>query len=91
MRENCKYGLMRGNRPSCHGRFYTGTKLETVDTAKDRPNDDTPVLSAQERVKYWSAVLKRLIRAAIQLFWIDSYQALAILRLVNKVAIVWTL
>jgi len=30
----CKYGLMRGNRPWFHGGFQTGTKLETTDTAK---------------------------------------------------------
>jgi hypothetical protein len=39
MRENRKYGLMRGNRTLFHGRFYTGTKLETTDTAKDQPNE----------------------------------------------------
>jgi hypothetical protein len=39
MWENCKYGLMRGNRTSLHGRLYTGTKLETADIDKDRPNE----------------------------------------------------
>lgn|GEM_PF-2755768 len=34
MRENCKYGLMRGNRTVLHGDCYTGTQLETTDTAK---------------------------------------------------------
>jgi hypothetical protein len=38
-RKNCTYGLMRGNRTVFHGRFYTGTKLETADTAKSRPNE----------------------------------------------------
>lgn len=28
-----------GSRPSFHGRFYTGTKLEIVDTAKDLPTE----------------------------------------------------
>lgn len=37
MRENCKYGLMRGNRTPLHGIGYTGTKLETIDTAKRKP------------------------------------------------------
>jgi hypothetical protein len=28
-----------GDRTSFHGRFYTGTQLETADTAKDQPNE----------------------------------------------------
>jgi len=39
MRENCTYGLMRGDRTSFYGRSQTGTKLETADTAKDLPNE----------------------------------------------------
>jgi hypothetical protein len=29
----------QGSRHSFHGRFQTGTKLETVDTAKNLPNE----------------------------------------------------
>jgi hypothetical protein len=43
MRENCKYGLMRGNRTSFYGRFYTGTKLETADAAKIDLTNTEPV------------------------------------------------
>jgi hypothetical protein len=34
MRENCMYGLMRGDRTAVEGSPYTGTKLETAETAK---------------------------------------------------------
>jgi hypothetical protein len=34
MRENLKYGSMRGHWKRSHGIAYTGTKPETVDTAK---------------------------------------------------------
>ncbi len=39
-----KYALMKGSTPSFHGRFYTGTKLEIVDTAKDLPTEQLACL-----------------------------------------------
>jgi hypothetical protein len=44
MRENLTYGSMRGCWEGAHGDAYTGTKLETADTAKATPTNPAPVL-----------------------------------------------